>query len=79
MKIPTPIVVPMTMQMESNKLSWRGSSDGFWTEVAEVNYLYIGRGTGYCQHPEAFSDASSSAVDGWAKTAEAVYASFELD
>ena len=43
MKIPTPIVVPMTMQVESKRLSRRGSSDGFSTEGAEVKLSYRSR------------------------------------
>ena len=43
MKIPTPIVVPMTMQVESKRLNRRGSSDGFSVEVAEINLSYRSR------------------------------------
>jgi hypothetical protein len=42
-KMPTPIVVPMTMQVESKRLSRRGNSDGFETEGAEVKLSYRSR------------------------------------
>jgi hypothetical protein len=36
MKTPTPMVVPMTIQMESNRLSRRGSSDVCGGDVADA-------------------------------------------
>src|SRR5436309_11364358 len=63
MKTPTPMVVPMTIQIESNRLNRRGSSDVCGGDVAGAfKSVLISPRRRVCQHPVAFPYDSFWAV-----------------